>query len=310
MPGGVQIGVADVVIHLQKTSVAATGGVPGAEGYGGVDSAWTEIAADVYIRRYAALDQTLGLVVGGERCLVVDTGRDEVHGAELAAAVRTVTPLPWTVMITHAHWDHFFGTASFLPSPIWAHGHCRNVVANRADEMRERGLRYYAERNDLTSSAALRTAKAIEPTDVFTDQVMIDLGDRKVMLWHLGRGHTDNDVIVDVSEEAVVFTGDLVEQGAPPAIGSDAYPAEWPPTLDRLLALQPQVVVPGHGWPVDVAFVRTQREELETVAALIRAVSSGELSKAEAISRSPYPKEATLPALEHATRRENQPTMP
>jgi glyoxylase-like metal-dependent hydrolase (beta-lactamase superfamily II) len=277
---------------------------------GRVDSAWTELAAGIYVRRYALLDQTLGLVVGGERCLVVDTGRDEMHGAELAAAVRTVTPLPWTAMITHAHWDHFFGTASFLPSRIWAHERCLDVVANHADEMRDRGLRYYAERNDLTSSAALRTARAVEPTDVFADQVAIDLGDRQVTLWHLGRGHTDNDVVVDVSDEAVVFAGDLVEQGAPPVIGTDAYPAEWPATLDRLLALEPHVVVPGHGRPVDAAFVRTQHDELETVAKLARAVSTGELSVAEAIRRSPYPEEATLPALGHATRPQDQPTMP
>jgi glyoxylase-like metal-dependent hydrolase (beta-lactamase superfamily II) len=266
-----------------------------------VDSAWTEIAAGVYVRRYAVLDQTLGLVVGGERCLVVDTGRDEVHGAELAAAVRTVTPLPWTVMITHSHWDHFFGTASFVPSPVWAHERCRNVVANHAKEMRERGLRYYAERNDLTSSAALRNARAVEPTDVLSEKITIDLGGRQVTLRHLGRGHTDNDVVVDVSDEAVVFAGDLVEQGAPPVIGADAYPTEWPATLNRVLALQPEVIVPGHGQPVDAAFVQTQRVELETVAALVRAVSTGELSEAEAISRSPYPKDATLPALEHAS---------
>jgi glyoxylase-like metal-dependent hydrolase (beta-lactamase superfamily II) len=276
-----------------------------------VDSAWTEVAAGVFVRRYAALDQTLGLVVGEQRCLVVDTGRDEVHGAELAAAIRSVTPLPWTAMITHAHWDHFFGTASFLPCSVWAHERCRDVVADRAEEMRDRGLRYYAESRDPTSAAALRTARAIRPSDVFADQVVIDLGGRSVGLSHLGRGHTDNDIVVNVSDEAVVFAGDLVEQGAPPAIGADAYPAEWPATLDRLLALEPEVVVAGHGRPVDAAFVRTQRDELAVVANLVRAVAAGELSKAEAVARSPYPQEATLPALGHVVRiRRGQPTMP
>ena len=52
-----------------------------------VDSGWMEIGPGILVRR-AALDQTLGLVIGGDGCLVVDTGRDEVHGAELAAAVR------------------------------------------------------------------------------------------------------------------------------------------------------------------------------------------------------------------------------
>ncbi len=276
-----------------------------------MDSAWAEIAAGVFVRRYAALNQTLGLVVGAERCLVIDTGRDEVHGAELAAAIRTVTPLPWTAVITHSHWDHFFGTASFLPCSVWAHERCHAVVAERADEMRERGLRYYAEGGDLTSASALRIARAITPTDVFADQVTVELGGRGVTLSHLGRGHTDNDVVIEVSDEAAVFAGDLVEQGAPPVIGADAYPVEWPATLDRLLGLEAQVVVPGHGRPVDAEFVRTQRNELDIVAALIRAMATGELSEAEAVKRSPYPQDATLPALEHAeTLRQGQPTMP
>ena len=277
----------------------------------GVDSAWTEIAAGVFIRRYAALDQTLGVVVGEERCLAIDTGRDEVHGAELAAAIRRVTPLPWSTVITHSHWDHFFGTASFLPCAVWAHQRCPTAIADRAEEMRERGLRYYSETGDLASASALRTARAIEPTDVFASQVTIDLGGRTATLSHLGRGHTDHDVIVELSDEAVVFAGDLVEEGAPPAIGADAYPMEWPATLDGLLGVGPQVVVPGHGRPVDAAFVQAQRDELEAVATLVRAVSTGELSEAEALKRSPYPQDATLPAFEHAkTLGQAQPTTP
>jgi glyoxylase-like metal-dependent hydrolase (beta-lactamase superfamily II) len=274
-----------------------------------VDSAWKEVAAGVFVRRYAALDQTLGLVVGAERCLVVDTGRDEVHGAEIAAAIKTVTQLPWTVIITHAHWDHFFGTASFLPCPVWAHDRCSQVISERAEEMRERGLRYWDTHGDLTYAVALSNARAVPATDVFADQVSIDLGGRLVTLSHRGRGHTDNDTVVDVHDAAVVFAGDLVEQGAPPVIGTDAYPMEWPETLDSLLSLGAQAVVPGHGEPVDPSFVRTQRAELAVVAELVRAVSAGELSESEAVHRSPYPPDVTLSALSHATG-SGQPTMP
>jgi glyoxylase-like metal-dependent hydrolase (beta-lactamase superfamily II) len=65
-----------------------------------------------------------------------------------------------------------------------------------------------------------------------------------------------------VPDAAVVFAGDLVEQGAPPSIGPDAHPSDWPSALDAILALNPAVVVPGHGDPVDAGFVRRQRDEL------------------------------------------------
>jgi glyoxylase-like metal-dependent hydrolase (beta-lactamase superfamily II) len=177
--------------------------------------------------------------------------------------------------------------------------------------MRERGVRYYAANGDARSAAALGIATAVVPTEVLEDRVVVDLGGRNVNLSHLGRGHTDNDVVVDVKDAAVVFAGDLVEQGAPPVIGADAYPAEWPSTLDHLLSLDPAVVVPGHGEPVGASFVRTQRDELHVVAELVRAVSAGELTEDEAARRSPYPKDVTLSALSHAQpTRSDQPTMP
>jgi glyoxylase-like metal-dependent hydrolase (beta-lactamase superfamily II) len=109
-----------------------------------------------------------------------------------------------------------------------------------------------------------------------------------VTLLHPGRGHTDHDVAVHVPDTAAVFAGDLVEQGAPPDLG-DAVVPDWPATLDVLLALRPRVVVPGHGDPVDTAFVETQRAALTEVAALHAAVAGGELDVVTAERRSPLP---------------------
>ncbi|MGH3517670.1 MAG: MBL fold metallo-hydrolase, partial [Haloechinothrix sp.] len=97
---------------------------------------WLQVADGVLVRHYAELDQTLGVVLGDQRCLAVDTGRDEVQGGELAAAIRELTPLPWAVVITHAHFDHFFGTAAFLPCPVWAHTRCRAAIESGAEQQR------------------------------------------------------------------------------------------------------------------------------------------------------------------------------
>lgn len=256
---------------------------------------WVEVADGVLVRRYATLDLSLGLVVGGERCLVVDTGSDEVQGAELAAAVREVTPLPWTAVITHAHWDHFLGTARFTPCPVWAYERCREEITESGEKQRAESVRHYREQGRTELAQRLAEATLVPPDRSFTDRVELDLGDRRVVLLHPGRGHTDGDTVVHVPDAEVVFAGDLVEQGAPPAIGQDAYPLEWPDTLDVLLRLEPRVVVPGHGDPVDRAFARTQRDELARLAELLRAVRAGELAVAEALRRSPYPEEISGP---------------
>lgn len=94
----------------------------------------------------------------------------------------------------------------------------------------------------------------------------LTLDDRQIRLAFFGRGHTDNDIAVMV--DGILFAGDLIEQGAPPAFG-DSYPREWPATLGQLLQESASVWVPGHGDVVDRQFVRTQRDELSEVARLI-----------------------------------------
>ncbi|MFC4946368.1 MBL fold metallo-hydrolase [Pseudonocardia sp. GCM10023141] len=261
---------------------------------------WIVLADGVFARRHVELDLTLGLVVGSERCLVIDTGTDEVHGAVFAAAVRAITPLPWTVVITHAHWDHFLGTGAFLPAPVYAHPRCGEVItADGAAQVTEWAQRYRAEGKPelagrLEGARRLLPDRAVDPT------VALDLGGRTVTLIHADRGHTDHDVLVHVPDAAVVFAGDTVEQGASPSVGPDSALAAWPALLDAVLDLAPGVVVPGHGEPVDVAFVRTQRAELATVAALAADVGRGVLTVEQAIARSPWPAEATGQAI-HAT---------
>jgi len=251
-----------------------------------VDGRWVEVGDGVLARRHAELDLTVGLVLGAERALVVDTRGDARQGAELAAAVREVTALPLAVAITHAHFDHCFGTAAFAPAPVHALPRCRAVLAATAAAQRARWTGYYRDRGDhATADALAATDPPLPDADAPT---VLDLGGRRAELRHPGRGHTDHDLVVVVPDAGVVFAGDLVEQGAPPDF-EDAVVPDWPATLDVLLALRPRVVVPGHGDPVDAAFVAGQREQLAEVAALHAAVARGDVPAAEAERRSPYP---------------------
>lgn len=253
---------------------------------GDIDGRWIEIDDGVLVRRYTELDLTIGLVLGADRALVVDTRGDARQGAELAAAVKAVTPLPLTVAITHAHFDHCFGTGAFRPAPVYAHPRCRLVLEATADAQRAEWVSYYRDRGDAATADAL--AATVPPLPDEPAPADLDLGGRTARLLHLGRGHTDHDIVVHVPDAGVVFAGDLVEEGAPPDLG-DAVVAEWPGTLTALLALDPSTVVPGHGDPVDPVFVGEQRDRLAEIARLHAAVERGELDAAEAERRSPYP---------------------
>lgn len=192
-----------------------------------------EIADGVFVLRHAELDLTLGLITGSGDSLLVDSGMDEGLAERLS---------PSRIVLTHNHFDHVLATEAFLPCEVWAHEDC--VVDESLLESR---ARYYDEPF---------TGRLVAPTHTFRDSTTLDVGGRRVDLHHFGPAHTSHDVVVHVPDAGVVFAGDLVEEGAPAQAGPDATPANWRHVLDRVLALGPRIVVPGHGNPVDAAFVR------------------------------------------------------
>lgn len=257
---------------------------------------WLEVGAGVFVRRYDELDLSVGLVIGDQFALVIDTRGDHVQGAELAAAVRRLTSLPWQVAITHGHFDHCFGTSAFLPAPVWAHEGCPGFLASTSGRQRAEWVAHYRREGDDDTADALAGSVPGQPDRLVSDRADVDLGGRTVRLHHPGPGHTDHDLVIAVPDAGVVFAGDLVEQGAPPDFG-DAHPESWPAAVDCILGMSPAVVVPGHGDPVGPDFVRAQRAELAAVAGLRRDHRLGRLSAEQALLRSPYPADTTRTAL-------------
>lgn len=216
-------------------------------------SKWVELGDRCWVRRYPEWDLNIGLVVGTEGALVVDTRASTAEAEELLADIRELTdaPVRWVVN-THAHFDHTFGNGAFTDATTYAQENTAAALNAQAPTL-EAGV----------------AAVELEPIDVsFAVAKVIDLGDRRVELLHLGNGHTDGDAVVVVPDVEVYFAGDLIEESAPPSYGEDSYPLEWPDTLDRLIGLLSATakVVPGHGAVVDAEFARDQAADLGTVA--------------------------------------------
>lgn len=262
---------------------------------------WLELSNGVYARRYEELDLTTGLVVGAESCLVIDTRGDVEQGAELVAAVRKITPLPWSVVYTHAHFDHSFGTTPFLPCDVWAHEGCATEMAEHGESARLKWIEHYRAENRPEIAEALERTVLTLPGRLIAGTAEIDLGGRKAMLRFLGNAHTDHDLFVHVPDAGVVFTGDALEHAehgfSAFSFNDGSNLEEWPSVLDALLALEPRVVVPGHGDPVDREFVRRQREGLRELIGLKAEIAAGNLTTDEAVARSSYPDDVTRAAL-------------
>jgi glyoxylase-like metal-dependent hydrolase (beta-lactamase superfamily II) len=258
---------------------------------------WQEVGEGVFRFRYASLDLNVGAVLGDDEVLVVDTRSFAAEAAELLDDLRDLTRLPCRQVVnTHWHFDHCYGNATLRPAAIWGHRRCIEQLRTR-DQARRR-----ATMDDYPEMAAELAAVVVDPPDRPVDDAGADLevGGRRVQLRFFGRGHTDNDLVVVVPDAAVVFCGDLVEEGAPPVYGDDAFPLEWPGTLDRLLAAAPPVLVPGHGDVVGHGFVRGQREQLAAMAELCRRVAAGDLPAAAAVRAAPFPEATAREALARA----------
>src|SRR3954447_20164056 len=142
---------------------------------------WQEVAQGVYVRRHPELDLNCGLVVGDGACLVIDTRSHLGEAADLIAAVRSVTPHPWTVVNTHAHYDHCFGNAAFRPATVWGSRGCAlTLLATAEDQRGARGARGPAGGGGGGGQPVRTTS--VDPPDALVDgTAVLDVGGREVV---------------------------------------------------------------------------------------------------------------------------------
>ncbi|MCW3840884.1 MBL fold metallo-hydrolase [Micromonospora yasonensis] len=252
---------------------------------------FVEVADRVHVLRDPLLHVNVTLVVGDGAALLVDTLSTAGQARELAEAARAVTPHPWTVVNTHHHFDHCFGNATLAadpPRPVYAHELAAAVLREHPDELRRAA---YEEMRDEQPELAAELARTelLAPTHGVVTETALDIGGRQVLLRHPGHGHTDADLVVHVPDADVLVAGDLVEQSGPPAF-EESYPLQWPDAVADLLRLTTTdtVVVPGHGAPVDVEFVRAQHAQLVQQAWLIRAGHTGSAPPERVAAESPF----------------------
>lgn len=94
---------------------------------------------------------------------------------------------------------------------------------------------------------SLEIARAVTPQIAVDDALTIYDGSRVIEVRFLGRAHTDGDLVVFLPKERVVVTGDIVTAPIPFVGANQSYVTEWPATLERLMALHANILVPGHG---------------------------------------------------------------
>ena len=184
-----------------------------------------------------------GFVLTADGVVVIDALGSPQLAERLIAEIRKLTPKPIThVIVTHYHADHIYGLQAFKAqgARILAHRAARGYLDS--DTAR---LRLEASRLELAPwvDANTRLVEADQWLD--GDQELL-LGGVRMLVKHVGPSHTPEDLVVYLSQQKLLFAGDLVFRARIPFVGQ-ADSGQWIKALDTLLSFDTAVIVPGHG---------------------------------------------------------------
>lgn len=240
-----------------------------------------EIADGVWVipDRRVPLVPNVGIVLGEDATLVVDTGMGVENGRRVLDAARAKAGRRRLLLtITHFHPEHGFGAQVFKGDAT--------IVYNAAqrDELRAKGEAYLGMFRAFGTGVeqALEGVSLVEPDETYLGSHTLDLGGRAVTLREVGLAHTRGDQLVTVDDAGVVFVGDLVEERCFPIFpyfppdDADLDGEAWIRVLTELEEHAPALVVPGHGSPGGADIVSVQRRFMEELRdAAVGAADAG-----------------------------------
>jgi glyoxylase-like metal-dependent hydrolase (beta-lactamase superfamily II) len=186
-------------------------------------------------------------VVADGGVLVVDALGSPPLAQRLLQEIRRITPLPLRyAVVTHYHADHIYGLQVFRAAGarVVAHVAAREFIGSDVAQQR-----LAASREELFPWVDEHT-EVVEP-DLWLgadgqEEMTLKIGRSEFLLRHVGPSHTREDLVVYMPQTGLLFAGDLVFRDRIPFVGQ-ADSGRWIAALDRLIALQPRTVLPGHG---------------------------------------------------------------
>jgi cyclase len=237
-----------------------------------------------------------GLVVDGDSTLLIDTLFDLALTERMLSEMRLAVPAAAridTLVNTHANGDHCFGnqlvgdarivasarTAAEMPELPPA---AMAALVQEAPNMGAVGAFFLS----CFGSFAFEGIELTLPHETFSGELGLRVGAREVRLIEVGPAHTRGDTLALLPEERVLFSGDILFHGGHPIAWAGPV-SNWIAACERILAMDVEVIVPGHGPIADKHAVRELKayfEYLYAEAAIRLAEGMTPLQAARSIS--------------------------
>jgi glyoxylase-like metal-dependent hydrolase (beta-lactamase superfamily II) len=225
----------------------------------------------------------VGIVVGSNATLVVDTGLGPRNGATVARVAKKLAPHNKLYLTTtHFHPEHAAGAPGFPPETVLI----RDKV--QQEEMEKHGeemIQMFASRNEQQKEL-LSNVKLRPPDETFDKERKLDLGGGVTvrLLW-FGGAHTKGDELTFVEPDKTLISGDVVQnKTAPNIFGDGGTPASWIAVLDQVEKLGALHMLPDHSAIGDGSLVAQEKAfitDLQTQALALKrqGVSADEAGK-------------------------------
>lgn len=212
-----------------------------------------------------------GVIVGERATLVLETAMGNVNGQRMLDRARRLGGARKLLLTTtHFHPEHAFGVAPFKEQAVYL------ANAAQAAELAQKGGEYVEMFSGFGPGLAevLADVELCQPDVTYDGRLGIDLGGISVELVEIGQAHTLGDQVVFLPEPRVLFAGDLVEHRFLPIFPDpDARGSLWLRALDTLSALEPEIVVGGHGAVGGPELIDAVREYLVSVRDRVGALA-------------------------------------
>lgn len=216
-----------------------------------------------------------GLIVDRGESLLVDTLFDVPLTREMLAAMRKAEPKAAaqikTLVNTHHNGDHCYGNECCEGAEIIAHKLAKEAMTHEGPELLVGFLKAAPQLGDagafLTKCFGAFDFKSVTqtlPTTTFETELTRQVGDKTVKIMHVGPAHTPGDALVHVPSDKTVFTGDILFIEGHPIMWEGPV-SNWIGACDRIMAMDVETVVPGHGPITDKKGVAAVRGYLSYV---------------------------------------------
>jgi glyoxylase-like metal-dependent hydrolase (beta-lactamase superfamily II) len=184
-----------------------------------------------------------GIIIGTDGVLVVDTLISAKEGERFLADIRKVTSKPIKYVVnTHTHLDHAFGNCVFarIGATVISHTDDRTMLKKDGEGTLKNIGNFGLKAEDMVGTSI------VYPTLAFSDRMQIYLGDETVELIRVSPSHTAGSIVVSVPSKKLLFAGDILFTDFHPFM-ADGDISGWTTTIDALLAMDVEKIIPGHG---------------------------------------------------------------